>query len=111
MMLQPLRLSLLFRGLSRKPQEHISDTKFVAPVMMEPLNPEVPRHETESAESAREVQIRNCYVTRRDLEEHGYTPGCPVCFDLGAGRARRPGQNHSAGCRERLMEAIRNLGR
>ena len=75
----------------------------------EPREPEVifrepvPRAEDPPAKQA---VARQVYISKRDLELHGYTQGCPRCDharDYGYGRTSRP---HSLVCRSRLMTEI-----
>ena len=55
-----------------------------------PLVPEQPEVLARPAEPFhRTLGLRRLYITRRDLERHGYTAGCPAC---GATRAGNRGQ-------------------
>ena len=40
---------------------------------------------------------------RRDMVNHGYTPGCPGCYAAANDRKHKP---HTAVCRERLAKAL-----
>ena len=53
----------------------------------------------------REYAPRRLYLRRADLEEHGYTVGCPACVWLQTGLGFRG--PHSQECRERVEGAIR----
>ena len=49
---------------------------------------------------------RRVYIKARDLENHGYTSGCPRCeheMKYGKGRTTLP---HSERCRQRIMEEL-----
>ena len=46
---------------------------------------------------------RGFSVMRKDLVNHGYTPGCPGCYAAANDRKRR---QHTAACRERIAEAL-----
>ena len=55
----------------------------------------VPRTVTEEA-------WRSMYVTRRLIAQHGKTPGCPGCENLG----EKNGPSHSTECRQRLQNEM-----
>ena len=64
--------------------------------MGERLTEEEARVQTElSAEAV----PRRMFIQKSDLEQHGYTAGCPGCRSLLSGRVR---QMHSADCRRRF---------
>ena len=74
-----------------------------APILLRPTQPDVPPAPREPSATSAE---RGFYVTRRDLEDLGYTPGCPTCQDMQAG-TRRTGTVHSDTCRARVIELVR----
>ena len=49
-----------------------------------------------------DVSIR---LTVKDLKTYGYSPACPRCIDLQAGRVRS-NKHHTVGCRKRLYKAL-----
>ncbi len=51
--------------------------------------------------------IRRMRINRSDLEAYGYTVGCPQCQHTQAYGASKPGGNHTAACRGRLLEAMK----
>ena len=53
----------------------------------------------------RDTVARRVYITRRNLEQHGYTAGCPACEQTRTGM-RTPGLNHSEACRIRMEKAL-----
>ena len=53
----------------------------------------------------RDTVARRVYITRRNLEQHGYTAGCPAC-ELTRTGTRTPGLNHSEACRLRMERAL-----
>ena len=46
---------------------------------------------------------RNFYITTKNLEDHGYSAGCPGCLSISRGKAR---QAHSAACRKRFESLV-----
>ena len=59
-------------------------------------------------EGAHEAIPRKVFITRADLEENGYTVGCPGCKAILRGTTR---QLHSKECRRRLEEISRTRRR
>ena len=53
-----------------------------------------------------EAQARRVYISRQDLAEHGFTPGCPKCQNLASG-LKAQGRNHNEECRTRLEAKLR----
>lgn len=52
-------------------------------------------------------QVHNFRISRRDLEKHEATPGCPACTETLMGRSgESTGTVHSASCRARLRELM-----
>ena len=47
---------------------------------------------------------REFYITKEDLDEHGYTWGCGGCSSVFRGLARQP---HNDMCRERLRGILK----
>ena len=52
----------------------------------------------------REVGRRRLYIKKADLEEHGYTDGCPGCI---AAQFGLTAQGHTESCRARIEEALK----
>ena len=46
---------------------------------------------------------RKVYIQKEDLEEHGYTVGCPGCKSVLRGTTR---QGHTEGCRKRVEKEL-----
>ena len=63
------------------------------------------RERVRQGEADHEVVPRQVFITIGDLEENGYTVGCPGCKVVLRGTAR---QFHSAGCRRRMTEVLRD---
>ena len=59
------------------------------------------------APAGEQLGLRRVYITRADLDHHGYTQDCPGC--AAAQSNQRPG-THSEGCRARLEEAMTQDG-
>ena len=51
---------------------------------------------------------RKFYITRKDVQEHGYTKNCPGCTSWKNGEAKRP---HTKACRDRLEESMKGQAR
>ena len=49
--------------------------------------------------------MKNFYITRANLEKHGWTPGCPACLSTVSGQ-RQVGTSHTAECRARIEAAV-----
>jgi hypothetical protein len=49
---------------------------------------------------------REFRINKADLEEHGYTDGCPMCSHFERYGSRKGGERHTGRCRERLITAI-----
>ena len=66
------------------------------------IRPEMPVH-------PRTGEKRAMYLSRKELERHGYTYGCTGCRDLASGRKGPIGclAPHTTACRRRMEEAIR----
>ena len=64
-------------------------------VVVPPMAPGAPGGE--------QTEHRRVYITRADLDRHGYTQDCPGC--TAAQTNQRP-RTHSEGCRARLEEAM-----
>ena len=47
------------------------------------------------------------YITKGDLEEHGYTAGCPGCVSV----LRAARQGHMDGCRRRVEGEMAGTGK
>ena len=59
-----------------------------------------------TAEAAQPRPAREMRINREDLEEHGYDGECTQCKHiLKYGKTKR-GQQHSAQCRQRIVEAM-----
>ena len=54
-----------------------------------------------------EVAPRRMYIEKDDLQEHGYTVGCPGCKSLLMGD--RMWRNHNDGCKRRMEEARKRI--
>ena len=68
--------------------------------------PELPGVAVEAPKAyVRDTVARRVYITRRNLEQHGYTAGCPACEQTRTGM-RAPGLNHSEACRLRMERAL-----
>ena len=50
----------------------------------------------------------NFFITVKDLQEHGYFPGCPGCLSILRGKGR---QGHSAACRKRFKDILGTMGK
>ena len=53
--------------------------------------------------NTRESAPRQVYIKKRDIEQHGHTPGCAGCRTMLQGGTRR---NHSEECRKRMEAAM-----
>ena len=53
----------------------------------------------------RDIAARRVYITRRNLEQFGFTAGCPACDATRTG-TRTPGIGHVEACRERIEKAM-----
>ena len=49
--------------------------------------------------------LRRLYITKRDLDKHGYTAGCPACDATRIGK-RSTGVHHTPACRERMERLL-----
>ena len=49
--------------------------------------------------------LRPLYITKRDLDKHGYTAGCPACDATRIGK-RSTGAHHTPACRERMERLL-----
>ena len=49
---------------------------------------------------------RRLYITKRDLEKHGFTAGCPACDGVQIEK-RSTGVHHTQPCRDRIEECLR----
>ena len=58
-------------------------------------------------EVARPSAPKEFRLNQSDLNEHGYTSECPQCTYIERNGRARPGGRHSAPCRARLIEAIK----
>ena len=47
---------------------------------------------------------REFYISKKDIEKHGFTRGCPRCSSFTRGLGRQP---HTEVCRDRLKELMR----
>ena len=56
-------------------------------------------------ENVYEAIPRSVFITKDDLEENGYTVGCPGCKAILRGTTR---QLHSKACRKRLEEILQD---
>ena len=63
-----------------------------------------PRIAEEDKERGQEAVPRSFWITKADMEEHGYSARCPGCTAVLRGRNR---QGHSTGCRKRFEELLR----
>ena len=66
--------------------------------------PGEPRQAVPTAERA--AQARRLYIKQSDIDNHGYTDGCPRCDHLRAYGSEGATMPHSEACRDRLVEAI-----
>ena len=64
--------------------------------------------EAERDQVEQEVIPRNYYIKTKELQEHGFTAKCPGCISILRGKAR---QAHSAECRKRMEEILKNTER
>ena len=64
-------------------------------VVVPPMAPGAPAGE--------QPEHRRVYITRADLDRHGYTQDCPGCA---AAQSNQRPRTHSEGCRARLEEAM-----
>ena len=69
------------------------------PLDIKPEVTEVPNVAAEANEAA--VHFRRTYLTKKDLQKHGYTNGCPACAAISGG-FDRAGLAHTEECRKRL---------
>ena len=70
--------------------------------------PELPAVSAEASKPyQRDFEPRRVYITRANLEQFGYTTGCPACDETRAG-ARSAGVSHTDVCRRRLEQALAN---
>ena len=69
------------------------------PIEIEPEMSEVPNVMAEAHEGTK--NIRRTYLTKKDLQTHGYTKGCPACGAISGG-FDRSGVVHNDECRKRL---------
>ena len=71
-------------GVPWLPNPKGSDPKELEePVVIRPERPDVPLEAPDVAE--RLTVPRRIYITRKDLEKHGYTQGCPACSETMGG--------------------------
>ena len=49
--------------------------------------------------------LRRLYITKRDLDKHGFTAGCPACDATRIGK-RSTGVHHTPACRERMERLL-----
>ena len=57
------------------------------------------------AEKMVEAVPRRAYITKEDVEKHGYSAECPGCPTILRGTSR---QGHSEGCRKRIEEKMKD---
>ena len=70
--------------------------------------PELPAVSAEASKPyQRDFEPRRVYITRANLEQFGYTTGCPACDETRAG-ARSAGVSHTDVCRRRHEQALAN---
>jgi thiol-disulfide isomerase/thioredoxin len=92
-------------GLPWKPNPKAegADIPDATRVRILPECPEIPRQPVMTEK--KEYAMRRFYLTKTDLEKHGYTPGCPACEAIRVGKSRA-GIFHTDGCRQRLEAKI-----
>lgn len=70
------------------------------------LAPELPEAAEERAEPSRPIRgPKSLYITRKNLETHGFTAGCPACDNTRLGR-RSGGILHTDACRKRMEATL-----
>ena len=68
----------------------------------QPVTP-VPRDAAPQQQRDGEVVPRPFSITKRDLVNYGYTPGCPGCLAAANDRRYKP---HTLNCRQRIEKAL-----
>ena len=70
------------------------------------------REEGEESDAMVDAKRRRMIITPKQLQEHGYSPGCHRCSLHRQGlHARAKHARHNEGCRSRIYEAIRAQSR
>ena len=64
--------------------------------------------EAEKKVETQDAVPRNFFITVKDLQEHGYSSGCPGCLSILRGKGR---QGHSAACRKRFEDIFGKSGK
>ena len=62
-----------------------------------------PKNPQRNRELDKALIPRRFAITRKDLVNHGYTPGCPGCYKAATDTKHK---QHTAACRERLAKAL-----
>ena len=78
-------------GLPWKPKPE-SESGVLSSELQEPfrMDPEMPEHPRAILKPAPpRPTMKNFYITRANLEKHGWTPGCPACLSTMAGQRQR----------------------
>ena len=78
-------------------------TELPHPIEIRPERPEVENEPTDWQDKPQ--QLRKTYITKGDLEDFGYTKGCPACAAT-AGGYKRDGTLHTQACRKRIEERM-----
>ena len=78
------------------------------PITLEPELPDEPKAISKAYN--REAAIRQFYITKADLEDYGYTAGCPACDETRLGQ-RTNGVKHTQICRTRIQVAAAGTAR
>ena len=92
------------RGTPLRPDPSSNSSRI--PVRIRMTFPEMPLPE-EIPPANKEVSIRRMRITKSDHEAHGYTDGCPGCYNHRMGLCIR---QHTEECRKRIMEEQRKTG-
>ena len=69
--------------------------------------PDEPLLDREHPVQGKKKSLKRLHITKRDLDKHGYTAGCPAC-DATQLAKRTSGIQHTQKCRERVEQKIRD---
>ncbi len=105
------------RSLARRPEAHRWSPEALARIKIRPWSqhdrpqPEVrfqPAVDEPVAppETAAPTIAKRLRINQKELDDYGYTEGCPQCAHAQRYGRARPGGQHSAACRARIVEAM-----
>ena len=89
-------------GTPWKPHLHSEDDKFLSKEPQPALD-KANTGDSQAKESDESAVPRSCLILRKDLVNHGYTPGCQGCYAAANDRKHKP---HTPECRERIAKAL-----